>query len=740
MLDSHRDVDDSPTAPVGAWFLGPKAENGEQWQSLFAYVLADYIHWRRNHFTDDPVTITHTERHTAAYQEWTEDLTGKLDQVLSRLKTHFPFYSPHYIAHMLSEQTLPSLLGYFAAMLYNPNNVTGEAAPVTVDMELEVGRMVASMIGYDPSRAWAHISSGGTVANLEALWVARMVQFVPFMVREYCRNQLPFTIKTPTMEWARIGDLDDWQLLSLRPQESIGMLRRLAKYLVEDGRAEPDEAQRVIATLLDESLYNPKRQGFSNVLRRVSLTPRLLVSASAHYSILKAADVLGYGESGVIKIPVTSRFRIDMDQLREVLFNLSPHDYVAAVVAVAGTTEEGAVDPVHRIKFLREDLCREQNRSFWLHVDAAWGGYIACLFRGHTEMDQRLRDPFLADVLDNTAADMRLDRSYHAMCKALNLEEHAVIDFGAIRDGGQRYKGIEIKWNDPEVYKAFLALKTADSITVDPHKLGFVPYPAGVIAFQHGGVAELMRQKAQYIAAAHADGPPMSGRGTIEAIGPFILEGSKPGAAAASCWLAHSAIPLTYDGHGAIIKDTLMSAKRLTRYLRHHRHLTDLLDPPGSPPASFTFMPIYEPDTNIVCFILVLTQRNEGVVTPRRVKLATLNRVNENLYSHLSITDVKHQGRLSYGQEFYVSRTVLMDEQYSATSLERLLTTVDVSSEEYAREGLFVLRSTVMNPFYGQSIRQGHDYLFHFLRHLHLTAHATLVQLRDEVASAITTP
>lgn len=82
---------------------------------------------------------------------------------------------------MLSEQTLPSVLGYFAAMLYHPNNVTDEAAPVTVKLELEVGQMVAEMLGYNPRTAWTHLCSGGTVANLETLWVARAAQFVPFV-------------------------------------------------------------------------------------------------------------------------------------------------------------------------------------------------------------------------------------------------------------------------------------------------------------------------------------------------------------------------------------------------------------------------------------------------------------------------------------------------------------------------------------------------------------------------------
>jgi len=49
----------------------------------------------------------------------------------------------------VAEQTLPSIAGYFAGMLYNPNNVSGEAAPVTILIELEVGRMIAEIPGYD---------------------------------------------------------------------------------------------------------------------------------------------------------------------------------------------------------------------------------------------------------------------------------------------------------------------------------------------------------------------------------------------------------------------------------------------------------------------------------------------------------------------------------------------------------------------------------------------------------------
>ncbi len=91
---------------------------------------------------------------------------------------------------MVSEQTMPTrVVGYFAGMLYNANNISGESSPAGFPLELEVGKIVADMLGFDPSQSWTHISSGGTIANIEALWIARTVKPVPFSVREYCQQQ-----------------------------------------------------------------------------------------------------------------------------------------------------------------------------------------------------------------------------------------------------------------------------------------------------------------------------------------------------------------------------------------------------------------------------------------------------------------------------------------------------------------------------------------------------------------------
>lgn len=110
-----------------------------------------------------------------------------LETMLNDLKQSFPFYSPRYMGHMLSEQTLPAVMGYFATMLYNPNNVTEEAAPVTVEKELDFGKRICQMLGYG-SRGWAHLCSGGSSANMEALWAARQSQFFSLVLRDVCQK------------------------------------------------------------------------------------------------------------------------------------------------------------------------------------------------------------------------------------------------------------------------------------------------------------------------------------------------------------------------------------------------------------------------------------------------------------------------------------------------------------------------------------------------------------------------
>src|SRR5262249_683473 len=100
-----------------------------------------------------------------------------------------------------------------------------------------------------------------------------------------------------------------------------------------------------------------------------------------HYSLAKAADLLGVGRQNLIPVDVDAMFRLDVRSLEEEIRKANRDGRSPlAVVAITGTTEVGAVDPVDRVVALREVVEKSLGESFWLHIDAAWGGYLRTLF------------------------------------------------------------------------------------------------------------------------------------------------------------------------------------------------------------------------------------------------------------------------------------------------------------------------------------------------------------------------
>ncbi|MCA9062521.1 MAG: aminotransferase class I/II-fold pyridoxal phosphate-dependent enzyme [Planctomycetaceae bacterium] len=95
----------------------------------------------------------------------------------------------------------------------------------------------------------------------------------------------------------------------------------------------------------------------------------LVTNADAHYSVARAAGVLGIGSQQVIKVPVDDRRRMCPSGLNRTLQELKESGkHVMAVSACACATPTGAFDPLDAIA----DICEQQN--IWLHVDAAHGG------------------------------------------------------------------------------------------------------------------------------------------------------------------------------------------------------------------------------------------------------------------------------------------------------------------------------------------------------------------------------
>lgn len=704
-------------APLDAWFLGPKAEHGDLWLDTFDHIFRDYVHWRRNYFPQDPIVVDRDMLRT--HDTWIESLKYEIDSVLNLLKAHFPIYSPRYNAHMVSEQTFPGVVGYFAAMLYNPNNVTEEAAPITAELEIEVGKMVAEMLGYDPKEAWAHICSGGTLANLEALWIARTVQTAPLVIQDYCRlnGVNDFQIKTPNGQTANILDLPPSDLVAQAPGEAMMLPRRLAAHLV-DGKGV--SVVKEINEFVRHSRFSVSGSGVAGALGEAGLRPVIFVSEAAHYSIRKAANILGFGESCVHSVPVDQHFRMKTDALADRINGLSSDQYIAAVIGIVGTTEEGAVDPIHEIKSLRDRLEAENNRSFWLHVDAAWGGYIRSAFNGLDIRHPHGHVP-LADLCSEYFEKM-------------DIRENAAIEV-LRKDNGRRtleVKNLNLEWGDPTVYSAFLAMPDADSITVDPHKMGYIPYPAGIIAFKKRFVTDLVTTKAQYITDDSGGISDLEKEPEIIDVGPYIVEGSKPGASAAACWLSHKTIPLNIKGHGKIVKTSLLNSKKLARYISLHYTLFDTIESQieetGEVRQQFTFELVCEPDINLVCFLCVpvISNGEENPVRDTNFDLAAINDLNQKIYQRSTIKKSPRKRRGPYSQEYFVSRTSFTAEQYSVESVRELLNKYGFTEDEYKRHGIFVLRSTVMNPWHHLAEQQGKNYLYGFLMNLHKSARQIL--------------
>ncbi|WP_037367375.1 pyridoxal phosphate-dependent decarboxylase family protein [Amycolatopsis orientalis] len=100
------------------------------------------------------------------------DLAALLDAYAARMDASFPFFHPRYAGQMLKPPHPVAVAAYLAAMVVNPNNHALDASQATSPMEVEVIAELARMFGFaQPSLG--HLTSSGTIANLEALWVAR---------------------------------------------------------------------------------------------------------------------------------------------------------------------------------------------------------------------------------------------------------------------------------------------------------------------------------------------------------------------------------------------------------------------------------------------------------------------------------------------------------------------------------------------------------------------------------------
>lgn len=185
---------------------------------------------------------------------------------------------------------------------------------------------------------------------------------------------------------------------------------------------------------------------------------------------LTVSAIAGLGSGNLLEVDVDDDAHIDLAQLEEKLNEcLNDQIPVYAVVGIIGSTEEGAVDRLEKIVEIRERM-QKKGLSFLIHADAAWGGYFATMLRRGAN------------------GKPELGHADRGAVPALTLRK--------------------------ETEAALLALHLADSITVDPHKAGYVPYPAGSLVYKDGRMRHLVTWSSPYLS-----------QGSSENIGVYGVEG-----------------------------------------------------------------------------------------------------------------------------------------------------------------------------------------------------------------------
>jgi glutamate/tyrosine decarboxylase-like PLP-dependent enzyme len=602
--------------PLAPFFLGAYGENNDFFEKTLLELLRDHVYWRRNFHPEDEPPIGTQDQYSRDYLEGLARTRHELHQLTAALKRSVPFFHPRYLGHMVSDLLLPGLIAQLVTTLYNPNNIVEDVAPVTLQLELEVGRQLARMLGFGTEGevepcALGHLTSGGTVANDEALWLARTAKLYPLALRDACE-----TLGRWPPGLGVSAASTDLELLALGPQAVLELARSVARFCAADPSG-PALFEALNAARAEEV-------GLAAFAARHPVLTRLavVVPATAHYSWHKAMKLLGLGVGNLVEVPVRQA-RLDGASLEAALAALKAEGRpVLAVVGVYGTTEFGTLDSVHELV-----RARERFPGYWLHVDAAWGGYLPSLFR-----DDRGR------LLGREAAHQ-----------------------------GFHYFPSE------RVYQATAALCEADSVTVDPHKLGFVPFGAGALVVKNRRVLDLVQQEAPYIFTS----PPDEDERRYRKLGRYIIEGSKPGAAAAACYVNHRVLPLDREHFGQLLARSVQTCERVVDRLPSLQAELE--------PWVRLAMP-FEPDCNLVC--LAFNPKGNR-------SLARANAFGHQLYDAISV----RPDRPVQLREFFGSCTTVPLDHLGREELSRLEAALELDLHGADEDSVFLLRHTLMNPW-----------------------------------------
>lgn len=553
--------------PAAPYFLGPKSENAAWTAEAFAGVLQDWFEERQAQFADDGPAVGPKSQADPACAAERRRLEAALADLSAQLRGELPAYTPRYLGHMTSELSLPGLLGHFAALLHNPNNTSREASRVGTALESQAIDSLAEMVGFDPTVARGHFTSGGTLANLEAVWRAR------------------FRLDTRLALGLAVAERTNTPLSAFHAAHLPA--RSAARLLGRHGLSESE--LRAASGVLGNALEAAER--ISSRTARPYRGPVILAPAHRHYSWLKAANLFGLGEEAFWSAPLDGDGRLCLAGLAARIEEARQADRpILMVVTVAGTTEMGLIDPVDGVAEQLRRL-RERDIDIWHHVDAAYGGFFCAMDADKAPLERARRN-------------------------------------------------------------ALRAVQSAETVTIDPHKLGYSPYACGALLARDADCDAVSPFAAPYIERGElGDAPWMR-----------TIEGSRPATGAAATWLTAATLGFHPEGIGAVLSGTVESCRLLRAALTEAVPEVRPLDPM---------------DTNIFCFSVARPGEPLSVANLRTTAL---------------------HARLMASPAFSMSRTVLS----TATHAKLIARHAASHGGTVDTDRLVLVRCVVMNPFWAE--------------------------------------
>ena len=405
-----------------------------------------------------------------------------------------------------------------------------------------------------------------------------------------------------------VAGKSEWELLNMSVEEILDTLAELT----------PEQ-------------YDLVKAASSRAGRNIERLGKWIVPETKHYSWVKALDIIGVGLDQMIAIPVSENYRMDIGALTSTVEELArTKTPILGLVTVVGTTEEGAVDEVDKVIALREQM-KKSGLYFYIHCDAAYGGYGRSLF---FDTDGRFVD---YDEVDD------LHQSHGLFPHGVKVPE--------------------------DVYNGYKAISKVESVTIDPHKMGYVPYAAGGIAIRLKEMRNVISYFAPYVFEKGTTAPDM--------LGAFTLEGSRAGATAASVWAAHRCLPLNVSGYGRLIASGMSTAHRFRAFL-----------------AGLTFTigdkvvrayPLHDPDFNMVDWAF----KADGMTS-----LIEVNALNEKMYD-LSSYLAGHE----YNNIFITSHTIFSTADYGNSPVKFIKTLGFDEAEWQSVKTVTLLRASILDPY-----------------------------------------